>query len=117
MRTNLIPFANKRVRVTGIIGRFGIRRFRSFQQQTVLITDIRDAESGEFLADHVWMPIGSRLRSVALSTNRCIEFSVTVRKYFKNGLLDFKLTHPTEISIQPIKYERGSGRIGDRRAS
>ncbi len=86
----------------------GCKNGRTFQ--TVLVTEVRDTESSELLADHLWFRKGKELSKASLGDS--IRFSARPIPYRKgyHGLsqllkhldppyVDYKLTPPQELSV------------------
>ena len=86
----------------------GCKNGRTFQ--TVLVTEVRDTESNELLADHLWFRKGKELSKASLGDH--IRFSARPIPYRKgyHGLsqllkrqdppyVDYKLTPPQELSV------------------
>jgi hypothetical protein len=83
--------------------------YKGYSEDTILLTNIQDAVSGEKIADHVWFTYTKTFEKVHLMEGMVISFEARVRQYEKGyvnpklGLkkrsVDFKLSHPTKIIV------------------
>ena len=111
MRSNLKKLNGKRIQVVSEVERFGIKHaFRGLDLRTILLKNVADAVTGEFLADHLWMTCGKW--SQFLRVGEKIVFCGTVNKYtkgYKGGqweimlecpiVEDYRLSRPTNVRV------------------
>lgn len=99
MRAKLKAIEGQKLGFHAQVGRFGTRYNPRLQrkEQTILLKNIYLDETDEFITDHVWMLVGSRIRKLGLQSGDVITFKARARKYQKNyyGKLveDYKLHH------------------------
>ena len=115
MREELSKLAGQRIRVAGIVARYGIKP--KFQPQpvvrTICLQDIAD-QNGNLLCDHLWFAVGNGFASLGeLSPGQLIELDATVTQYQKrlyrgkhpaksqpDDLRDFRLSWPRRIVVR-----------------
>ena len=73
--------AGSRVNVTAIYARVGARYVTGRGTETVLIRDVRDADTGVLLADHLWFNRGRIWRNIGLIPGDAIVFSARPIEY------------------------------------
>lgn len=108
MREVLQALAGKRFRVTGEVSRFGKRKaFKGPDLETVCIEWLR-GESGNLLADHIWLTVGSQLKALKLKVGDKVSFSARSTSYVKGYKgrrksvskpmeLDYRLSNATKF--------------------
>lgn len=107
-RTGLKARDGQRFRVRAYVERFGAKRgFRGSVEQTVLLRNVCDTETGAMLCDHVWFSAGKW--SADLVPGCCVEFNGRVADYEKGYQgcrdvdkppgRDWKLMRPTKIVV------------------
>jgi hypothetical protein len=80
MRTALQARDGQQCRYRATVGRFGSRRVAgAYPVRTVLLLDVVDVETGEVVADHLWMTAGRW--SAALRIGDQVEFDATAAPY------------------------------------
>lgn len=83
--------------------------FRGYSEETILLKDVRDAETGQLLTDHVWLNLTESFLAARITEGTTVEFDARVKAY-KKGYVnkrykidhqknDFKLSHPTQFRI------------------
>ena len=126
-RTALQEREGKTLQVTAVFVRNGKRDRRTLKvrdqnhsirtakrrtHQTVLIQNVRDADSGEFLADHLWFNAGSTWQKSQLQSGDRVRFQSRVIEY-RTGYwgpsklkrledpprIDYKLTPPKNLKV------------------
>ncbi len=86
--------------------------YKGYSEETVLLTNIIDIESGKVVADHLWFSYTQGFIKASLTPTDSLEFEARVKEYRKgyvnrnykinNSTTDFKLSHPTKIKrVQP----------------
>jgi hypothetical protein len=111
-RTELEARAGGTIRVTAVFERVGARDRLCHPRQTVLVRDVRDAETGELLADHLWFNRGKVWKKVGLVEGdvvcfraRPIEYRTgywgpnKVRQVDEPARRDYKLTPPEGLQV------------------
>lgn len=83
--------------------------FKGYSQETILLKDIIDIESGVIVTDHLWLNFTKRFEAAAIREGMVIEFEARVREYTKGYVnkgykidhrkKDYKLSHPTKFRI------------------
>ncbi|CAH0530728.1 hypothetical protein CTH30272_03070 [Allocatenococcus thiocycli] len=113
MRKELKAIDGQRMRFVARVGRFGEKSaFRGGPIPTILLNDVRIAETGKQVTDHLWFTKGKSwdLCKVGLE----VEFDARVTTYEKGYkgyrddvydapiTIDYKLERPTKIKIKII---------------
>jgi hypothetical protein len=85
--------------------------YRGFTEETILLKNIVDLESNKIVTEHVWFTYTKTFQQIRLAEGIQIEFEARIKKYFKgyknskykidNRQEDYKLSHPTKISLKP----------------
>lgn len=104
--------AGGRIRVTDVYVRAGDRRDTGAHHGTVLVRDVRDAESGALLADHLWFNRGEVWRHAGLVAGDVISFQARpieyrtgyrgpnrVRQALEPARRDYRLTPPEGLVV------------------
>lgn len=110
MRKQLSKDAGVRKKFTGVFSRLGKKvNHNGYSEETILMVSIKDAETGELVADHLWFSFTKGFEKLALVEGTQLAFEARVKQYRKGyvnpraGLTrrksDFKLSHPTQIQI------------------
>jgi hypothetical protein len=83
--------------------------FKGHSEDTLLLVNVRDAETNELMSDHVWFTYSKTFDKADLKEGMKISFDARVKEYTKgyvNRALgvnkkkrDFKLSHPTNVMI------------------
>lgn len=108
MRKALAKEAEKRKKFKAVFGRLGKKmNFKGYTEETVLLKDIVDIDTGKQVADHLWFGYTKGFEKAALFTGDVIEFEARVKSYkkgyvnsrygFNSHIHDFKLNNPTKI--------------------
>jgi hypothetical protein len=112
MRKLLAKDDGVRKRFTAIFSRTGKKvNFKGYSEDTLLLTDIRDADSNEKVSDHIWFSYSKVFQATDLKEGMRISFEARVKEYSKgyvnrslginNKRKDFKLSHPTKVIVMP----------------
>jgi hypothetical protein len=110
MRKILIDSLGDRKKFVGTFVRLGKKKnYRGYSEETILLKDIKDVETGKIVTDHVWFAYTKSFQSIALLPGAQIEFVARIKQYEKgyrnvrykidNRTIDYKLSHPTKISL------------------
>ncbi len=107
MRKVLQPEKGNRKKFKATFVRLGKKTsYKGYSEETVLLSAIVDAETGEPMTDHLWFSYTKGFQQLALAPGMRIEFEARVKEYKKGyvrkGLntkrsSDYKLSHPTKI--------------------
>lgn len=111
MRENLKTANGKRLRFTATVERFGTKpNWHGFPEKTLLLKDIRFADTGIVACDHLWFKHGNW--SVGLLANSTFSFDARVDSYVKGYQggraerlgecyqeLDYHLERPTKVVV------------------
>lgn len=112
MRKGLAKSADERKRFRAQFVRLGKKtNFKGYSEDTLLLREVKDVESGKVVADHVWFTFSKGFEAIPLTVGTLIEFDARIKKYEKGyvnksiGLnkrqTDYKLSHPTKIKAIP----------------
>lgn len=110
MRKELAKRDGLRKAFTATFTRTGKKtNFKGYSEDTLLLTDVRDAETGEAISDHVWFTYSRTFEAANLRPGMRISFEARVKEYVKGYVSkplgvnrqrkDFKLSHPTKIAV------------------
>jgi hypothetical protein len=110
MRRNLAKEEGARKRFTAVFSRTGKKiNFNGFSEDTLLLTDVRDAETNSRVTDHIWFAYSKVFDKLNLQPGMKIAFDARIKQYkkgYKNRKLgisdhavDYKLSHPTKVVI------------------
>ncbi len=113
MREKLAHREGKRTRFGASVEQFGQKPgWKGRSEQTMLLRDVRELQSGERVADHLWFTYTKRWQDADVSPGNKVEFDARVKAYecgyqgrrWKARVnnpprVDFKLAYPTQIEI------------------
>jgi hypothetical protein len=110
IRKRLASAEGVRKKFKAVFTRFGKKvNYKGYSEETVLLTHITDADSGEVVADHLWFACTAGFEKANLQPGVTIAFDARVKEYAKgyvnkkyginNRKKDYKLSHPTKIVI------------------
>lgn len=68
-------------------------------QETILLVDVIDASTGEYLTDHVWFKVGLTFERLMAQTGDTIQFDARIDSYVKRSGIDYHLERPTKIKV------------------
>lgn len=99
-----------RKRFSAVVERFGKKiNYKGYSEETILLKLIRDVESNEVVADHLWFTFSLAFQKAKIAEGCTIEFDARVKDYTKgyvnkaiginNRKKDFKLSNPTKIVV------------------
>jgi hypothetical protein len=111
MRTTLARQEGQRKKFQGIFVRLGKKvNFKGHSEETILLKNIFDLEAQRVVADHIWFSYTTGFQKIRLEEGCLVSFEARVRKYVKGYVNrqykmdhrreDFKLSHPTKISLE-----------------
>ncbi len=110
MRRNLAADEGERRTFIATCSRFGKKiNFKGRSEDTILFVDVRDAETGTLVTDHIWFTFSKAFEKVNLREGMTIRFDARVKSYSKGYVnrkvgfdqrrKDLKLSHPTRIHV------------------
>ena len=110
MRKGLAKAEGQRNKFRAVFSRTGKKtNFRGYREDTILLANIIDVESGKVVADHLWFSFTKGFEVAGIKEGVQIEFEARVKQYEKGyankqlGLdlrkYDYKLSHPTKIVV------------------
>jgi hypothetical protein len=110
MRKALAKNVGERKKFTGTFVKYGKKKnYHGYSEETILIKDIIDLEQGRLVAHHLWFANTKNFQQLPLAAGAQIEFEARIKKYEKgyrnvryqmdNRTTDYKLSHPTKISL------------------
>ena len=111
MRRILKENVGDRKKFSGTFVRLGKKtNYLGHSEETVLLKDISDLETGKHVADHLWFAYTKGFQQLSLLPGAEIEFEARIKKYAKgyrnaqykidNRTTDYKLSNPTKISLK-----------------
>ena len=109
MREALEAINEYRGTFTGIFERRGKKKSFGYKKETLLLIEVTD-ESGNKMTDHLWFNLTKGFQSLNLSPGDIVQFNARVKTYEKGYKgrrsninkkieLDYKLSHPTKLSV------------------
>lgn len=110
MRKQLEKQNNLRSSFTGVFERFGIKtNYHGFPEKTVLLKNIKNAEN-KIICDHLWFNYTKRFQALGdIEPGVVIRFDARIKEYAKGYVnhrkfideqtFDYKLSHPTKVSV------------------
>lgn len=110
MRTGLKKELGNRKKFRGTFIRIGRKSgFKGYSEETILLKDIIDLESGIHMTDHLWLNFTRSFGQANIREGMTIEFEARVKEYSKGYVnsrykidqrkKDFKLSHPTKFRV------------------
>ena len=110
MRRELANKEGERKTFSGIFIRFGRKTgYQGYSEETLLLKNIIDLESGKVVADHVWFNYTKSFQRLTLEEGVQLTFDARIKKYVKGyvnsryGLnerkKDYRLSHPTNVKV------------------
>jgi len=119
MRQNLKAANGKRMRFTAVVERFGSKpNWHGFSETTILLKDVRFADTAELACDHLWFKHGKW--AMGLVEGHKFAFDARVDSYAKGyqgakaerlGVssysVDYHLERPTKVEILGEKVKPG----------
>ena len=110
MRKELQKQEGQRKKFHAVFVKVGSKRnYHGYSEETILLKNIRDAESQKIITDHVWFSYTKTFQSILLREGVHLEFEARIKEYKKgyvnsrykidNRIKDYKLSHPTKIRL------------------
>ena len=110
MRKELAKQEGLRKKFSATVSRFGAKvNYNGYKEETILLKNIIDLENNKRVAEHVWFTYTKGFQEARLKEGSVIEFEARVKQYTKgyvnrryginNKSTDYKLSHPTKISV------------------
>jgi hypothetical protein len=110
MRKKLAEEVGVRKKFRGVFARYGKKvNYKGYSEETVLVEQIVDAETGQVMCDHIWFNLTKSFEKLNLTSGDVLQFDARIKEYQKgyknsaykinNTTKDFKLSHPTNISL------------------
>ena len=110
MRKILAKDAGPRKTFIGTFARTGKKiNYNGYSEDTILLTNIVDAETKEQVCDHIWFSYTKAFEKITLKEGCLISFDARVKEYSKGYVnrkmqinqkrTDFKLSHPTKVTL------------------
>ena len=108
MRKKLAVKEGERKKFTAVFTRLGKKAgYTGYSVETILLTKVKDAETGELVTDHLWFTFTKGFQLFALKEGDTLEFEARVKAYSKGYVnksltiskekRDYKLSNPTKI--------------------
>lgn len=110
MRKELAAKEGERKRFRATFVRFGSKRgYQGYKEETILLKDVVDLTVNKIIADHVWFNLTKGFGKLSLNPGTLVTFDARIKEYHKgyvnrrygidNRKKDYRLSHPTNISI------------------
>jgi hypothetical protein len=110
MRQLLKPENGVRKKFTAKFSKVGKKiNYKGHSEDTILLTNVRDMESGILMTDHIWFTYSITFQRANLSPGMHIEFEARIKEYQKGYVnhalgknrkqTDYKLSHPTKVAV------------------
>jgi hypothetical protein len=110
MRKKLAEEVGARKKFRGVFARYGKKvNYKGYSEETVLVEQIVDAETNQLMCDHIWFSLTKSFEKLNLTSGDVLQFDARIKEYQKgyknsaykidNTSKDFKLSHPTNISL------------------
>ncbi len=110
MRLGLKKEAESRKKFRGLFVRIGRKAgFNGYSQETILLKNIVDLESGVVVTDHIWLNLTKGFESTGIKEGTTLEFEARIKEYTKGYVnkhykidhqkKDYKLSHPTKFKV------------------
>ena len=110
MRKILKNHEGERKKFQATVVRFGKKiNYLGYSEETLLLKKIIDVENNRVVSDHIWFTYSKAFQQVSISEGTQIQFEARIKKYTKGYInprykinqrnVDFKLSHPTKISV------------------
>lgn len=108
MRKQLAAREGARKKFIAVFSRLGKKvGYTGYSVETILLTKVQDAETGELVTDHLWFTFTKGFQLFALKEGDTLEFEARVKAYSKGYVnkrlaidkekRDFKLSNPAKI--------------------
>ena len=105
--------------------RFGSKRgYQGYKEETLLLKNIVDVLTNKLIADHAWFNFTKSFQRLKLIEGIQIGFDARIKEYHKgyvnkrygidNRRKDYRLSHPTNVSITTVPTETTTERTSKR---
>lgn len=101
MRAELSDYSNREIKVVGVFKGFG--SVKGKKKSKIIIRDLINADTGEYLADHVWIDLNSEISNLNLQENEKLFFVGKVCKY-KKGYMGHNLGNVLDSRAPSYDY-------------
>ena len=81
MRTELSDYSNREIKVVGTFKGFG--SVKGKKKAKIILRDLINADTGQYLADHVWMDVNNEINNLNLEEDEKLFFVGKVTRYNK----------------------------------
>jgi hypothetical protein len=109
-RTKLASAEGERKSFKGTFSKFGKKvSYKGYSEETVLLINIIDVENNEVVTDHAWFSLTKGFEKINPKEGDVLIFEARIKEYKKgyvnkraginNQRKDFRLSHPTKISL------------------
>lgn len=113
MRKQLADKEGERRRFRATFVRIGSKRgYQGYKEETILLRNIVDIETNKVVADHAWFNFTKTFERLPLTEGNEVIFDARIKEYQKgyvnkrygidNRRKDYRLSHPTNVSIITI---------------
>jgi hypothetical protein len=121
MRKELAKDLGVRKKFKGVFSRIGKKAgFNGYSEETILLKNIRDADTNQLVADHIWFNFTRGFEKLVLTEGVVLEFEARIKEYEKgyvnprfkinNSTSDYKLSHPTRLkTVHPTPEDLNKG--------
>ena len=107
--------------------RFGSKRgYQGYKEETILLKNIVDIETNKVIADHAWFNYTKSFQRFKLIEGMQIGFDARIKEYHKGYVntrygiddrkKDYRLSHPTNVSITVVPTETTTERTPMRKS-
>ena len=125
MRKELAKKKGERRSFHATFVRFGSKRgYQGYKEETILLKNIVDLATNNVIADHVWFSFTKTFQRLKLIEGAQIAFDARIKEYHKgyvnkrygidNRKKDYRLSHPTNVSITTVPMETTTNRTPKR---
>ena len=108
MRERLKASEGVRARFVALFSKVGKKRnYKGYSEDTILLSQVKDADTGELVADHVWFTFTKGFEAVNARPGDLLQFEARIKEYKKGYVnkaaginqrrTDYKLSHPGKI--------------------
>ena len=112
MRKELADKEGERRSFRATFVRLGSKQgYQGYKEETILLKNIMDVSSGRLVADHAWFNLTKGFERLRLIPGAQVIFDARIKEYHKgyvnrrygidNRKKDYRLSHPTNVSIVP----------------
>lgn len=110
MRERLKSEDGERKKFQGVFSRIGKKvNYKGYTEPTVLLLDVIDQETKVIVTDHIWFTLSKGFERLKLEPGDVVSFEARIKSYKKGYVntrykinrseLDYKLSHPTKMTV------------------